>query len=530
MSEAAALLDAARAGRRSTGLWELIHARATVSPEAPFLLAASEEAVSFGAYRDRAERVATALAERGVGTGTPVSWMLPTCIDAIVLCGALARLGAVQNPVLPIYRERETRFVLKQTGARALFVPTTFRGFEYGEMARSLAADQPGLAIHELGALPEAEVVSLPEPPAPADAGEPRWVFYTSGTTSDPKGARHGDAGLVATHAGMARALDLTPDSRVALVFPVTHVGGVGWLIASFLTGCAHIVVPVFDPPTTIPLLARHGVTHAGAGTAFHQAYLAAQREQPDAPVFPRVRVFPGGGAPKPPELHFDVKRELGGVGIVSGYGLTECPIVAMGRVGDSPEHLARTEGAANPGDDATVAAEIRIVGPAGTVQPAGVEGEIRVRGPQLFHGYVDPSLDAAAFDEAGFFRTGDLGSLDAAGHLRVTGRLKDVIIRKGENISAQEVEDLLYTHPHVSDVAVIGLPDPELGERCCAVVACAGAPLAFETMVAFLKDAGLMRQKIPEQLEIVEVVPRNAAGKIEKQRLRERFGSAGAS
>src|SRR5262249_10459272 len=155
-----------------------------------------------------------------------------------------------------------------------------------------------------------------------------------------------------------------------------------------------------------------------------------------------------------------------------------------------------------------------------------GELGELRARGPQLCRGYLDARLDADAFDAAGFFRTGDLGFLDAEGYVTITGRLKDVIIRKGENISAKEVEDLLYPHPKVADAAVIGLPDPALGERCCAVVACRDAadPLRFDEMVAYLAEQGLARQKIPERLELVDAVPRNPTGKILKQDLRRRF------
>ena len=303
-------------------------------------------------------------------------------------------------------------------------------------------------------------------------------------------------------------------------MFPLTHVGGIGWLIAGLVAGFGHISVAVFDPKTAIPLLARHGVTQAGAGTVFHQAYLAAQREQPGTPLFPRVRAFPGGGAPKPPQLHYDLKREMGGVGIVSGYGLTECPVIAMNTVRDPDEKLALTEGRLNPPE-----AEVRVLRSDGSAAAPGEEGELCVRGPQLCRGYLDAKLDAAAFDAEGFFHTGDLGRLDADGYVVITGRTKDVIIRKGENISAKEVEDLLYTHPKVADVAVIGLPDPALGERCCAVVACRdGGRIEFEEMVEFLLAKQLMKQKIPEQLEIVTEVPRNAAGKIQKQLLRDRF------
>jgi acyl-CoA synthetase (AMP-forming)/AMP-acid ligase II len=335
-----------------------------------------------------------------------------------------------------------------------------------------------------------------------------RWVYYTSGTTAEPKGVRHTDATLLAAAEGLASAFELGPEDRAALVFPITHVGGCLWLMASLVSGAAAIAIDVWNEDA-IRALARHGVTQAGAGTVFHQAYLAAQRARPEDRLFPRVRAFPGGGAPKPPALHHDIKRELGGAGIVSGYGLTECPAVAMNHLRDRDEKLAHTEGRASPRG----AAQIRIV-----------NGEVCVRGPQLFRGYVDRSLDEGAFDDEGFFRTGDLGELDAEGYLRITGRSKDVIIRKGENISAKEVEDLLYTHPKVRDVAVVGIPDPDLGERCCAVIVPKEDPPTLPELAAFLANEGLMRQKIPERLEIVRELPRNAAGKIERRLLRERL------
>jgi acyl-CoA synthetase (AMP-forming)/AMP-acid ligase II len=258
-----------------------------------------------------------------------------------------------------------------------------------------------------------------------------------------------------------------------------------------------------------------------GSGTAFHQAYLAAQRKQPDTPLFPDVVCFPGGAATKPPELHYEIVRELGGVGIVSGYGLTECPIIAMNKTTDPQVKLALTEGRVNP-----AGARIKVVKPDGSLAAPGEEGELRHLGPQLCKGYLDESLNAEAFDEEGYFRSGDLGFLDEDGFVTITGRLKDVIIRKGENISAKEVEDVLYTHPKVQDVSVIGLPDPRLGERCCAVVVSRDAsdPLGFDEMVAFLRDQELMVQKIPEQLEQLPELPRNPAGKVLKNDLRERY------
>jgi acyl-CoA synthetase (AMP-forming)/AMP-acid ligase II len=450
-----------------------------------------------------------------VGSGAAVSWQLPTWIESLVLVAALSRLGAVQNPVLPIYRDRELRFMTAQTGARLLVVPPAWRGFDYPAMAEAIAAERDDLDVLVVDrALPEGDPSTLPPPPSvpasPADLPT-AWVFYTSGTTADPKGARHTDATIAAAAVAMNVALELVPEDRSALVFPFTHIGGITWLFSSLMTGCSNICVERFDPTETVEVLSREDVTLAGSGTPFHLVYLEAQRRRPGTPIFPRVRAFPGGGAPKPPQLHYDIKKELGGAGIVSGYGLTECPILAMGAVGDPDDKLANTEGRGAPG------VELRIA-----------EGELRVRGPQLFRGYLDASLDADAFDEHGFFRTGDLGVVDDQGFVAITGRLKDVIIRKGENISAKEVEDLLYQHPKVADVAVIGLPDPALGERCCAVVASKDRadPLAFAEMVDFLKNQGLAVQKVPEQLELVDVVPRNPTGKTLKHELRQRLST----
>ena len=191
-----------------------------------------------------------------------------------------------------------------------------------------------------------------------------------------------------------------------------------------------------------------------------------------------------------------------------------------MASLDDDDEALANTEGSAMPG------VQLRVVTLDGKVAGIDEEGEIRAKAPQTMKGYLDPSLDADAFDDEGWFRTGDLGRIDADGMVTITGRLKDIIIRKGENVSAKEVEDLLFTHPKVADAAVIGLPDASSGERACAVIALkdAGAPLGFDEMVAFLKEKRLRSQAIPEQLEIVDTLPRNPSGKVLKQDLKARF------
>ena len=503
-------------------LWDLVLARAGETPDDPMVVDERGNRLTFAEYRDAAERAAAGLAALGVAEGTVVSWQLPSWPESMVLVAALSRLGAVQNPILPIYREREVGFIARQARTRLIIVPPTFRGFDFEAMARGIAAGTPGLDVLVADRVLPAGDPSTLAPFVSSEGALPvRWLFYTSGTTADPKGAQHTDATIDAAAKGMSERLSLVPGDRHGLVFPFTHIGGIIWLFSALRVGLTNIVDEAFNPETTIPLLQREDATLAGAGTFFHLAYLKAQREDPSTKLFPNVRAFPGGGAPKPPQLHYDIKSEIGGAGIISGWGLTEAPILTMASTTDDDEQLANTEGFAMPG------VSLRAVTLDGKVAGIDEEGELRAKAPQTMKGYLDTSLDADAFDDEGWFRTGDLGRIDADGMVTITGRLKDIIIRKGENISAKEVEDLLFTHPLVADVAVIGLPDPSSGERACAVVALkdAAAPLTMDEMASFLRSKNLRAQAIPEQLETVEALPRNPAGKVMKQDLKKRYG-----
>lgn len=506
------------------GIWQLVERRAEATPDATMFVEAGGRETTFAGLRGAAERVAAALAARGITEGSVVSWLLPTSIDAFVMMTALARLGAVQNPLIPIYRHREVSFITRQAKSEMLLVPRRWRGFDYGAMAAEVVGghDVDLVVIEEGSPLPEDEPAALPAPPEELPAGRQpvRWLFYTSGTTADPKGVRHTDASIAAAARAIVGSYRITAADRQAIAFPVAHVGGVIWLVGGLFTGFTQLLVESFDPATTIPAMRDFGITLAGSGTAFHLAYLEAQRRDPETPLFPKVRAFPGGAAPKPATLHETMKRELGGVGVVSSYGLTEAPILSCATPDDPDDKLASTEGRLTPGVVA------RVVDLDGNDVAAGEEGELRVRGPQLFRGYVDSSLDAEAFDDQAYFRTGDLARVDADGFVTITGRLKDVIIRKGETISASEVEDALFAHPEVRDVAVVGVPDDASGERVCAVVVSRdpASPLGFDDMVEFLVERRLMMQKVPEQLEIVDELPRNSMGKVMKQELRKRF------
>lgn len=502
-------------------LWELMEKRVDATPDALMAVDEDMRTLTFAEYWAEAELAAAGLAAAGIGEGDVVTWQLPTWIESMVLVAALSRLGAVQNPVLPIYRDRELDFITAQADTRLLVVPSVWKGFDHEEMATSVARRQGDMRVLVADrALPQGDHSLLPDLPPAVDRAdlEVRWLFYTSGTTAEPKGAQHTDASIAAAAWGMSQRLGLIARDRNALVFPFTHIGGIVWLFASLQSGCSNILTESFHPEDTVEVLSREGVTLAGSGTVFHQAYVRAQRAALH-PIFHDVRAFPGGGAPKPPAL-VDEIRSLFEVPILSGWGMTEAPILSMADLSDADSELAVSEG------KPMVGVEVRVVGPDERLVTDGGEGELRVRGPQMMRGYLDGSLDDDAFDGDGFFRTGDLGRIDERGNVIITGRLKDIIVRKGENVSAKELEDLLSLHDKIGDVAVIGLPDADSGERVCAVIQLADAAdeIGIDEVVIHLRDRGLMVQKLPEQVEIVTVLPRNPAGKVLKHVLRDEF------
>jgi cyclohexanecarboxylate-CoA ligase len=507
----------------ATTMWELVERRADADPGRVVLVDEHEQRLTFGGLRDRGERVAAGLHALGVREGTAVSWQLPSRIDTVVLSMALARLGAVQSPIIHLYREREVGFALRQTGASLFAVPGVWRGFDYTDLAARVTEGlepAPKVLVVDAG-LPDGDPSTLPPPPAVAPGSEApvRWIYYTSGSTADPKGVQHTDQTLMAAGRGLAYSLDMSPADVGSIAFPYAHIAGPDYLVMLLTIGMGSVVVEAFSMDV-LPFYRKHGVSMVGGSTAFYVAFLTEQRAHVGEPILPSLRLMTGGGAPKPPEIHYEVQREIGGRGVVHGYGMTEVPMIANGSPHDSDEQLANTDGA--PIRDA----EVRIVKLDGGIAAPDEEGEVRVRGPMVMRGYTDPKVNEEVFDADGYFRTGDLGKIRPDGHVVLTGRLKDVIIRKGENVSAKEIEDFLYTHPKVEEVAVIGLPDRERGERVCAVVqlAAGAEPLTLDEMVAFCRQGGLMTQKIPEQLELRPDMPRASIGKIVKTKLRAEY------
>lgn len=501
--------------------WQLVVDAADERPDALVACDDHGRSLTRAELRDRAEAVAAALAERGVGPRSVVSWQLPTVLETLVLLAALARLGAVQNPLIPLLREREVGFITRQVGTTLLVVPPVWRGFDHGALARDLAAEV-GFDVLEVDLadldgrgpglrLPEGDPAELPPPPAD-DAV--RWIYYSSGTTAAPKGARHTDFTIMHAAAALIELAGFGDGDTYPIPWPTTHIGGSSMLTVSLRTGMQMLLLDEFHPQVTPQRLIPFRPTALGTAVPMFRAYLDAQAASPE-PLYPALRFAAFGGAPVPAEIH-DEMQAVFGVTLVGAWGLTEFPNATSATIHDSFDVVTTSVGRPVEG------VSVRAVKDDGTECGVGEEGELRLKGPQCFAGYVDSALDADAFDADGWFRTGDLGTIDAEGNVRITGRIKDIVIRNAENISVVEIEELLFRHPSVADAAVIGLPDPRTGERVVAVVVLReGQGLELTDLREHCRTSGLAIQKCPEQLEVVDALPRNSMGKVLKQDLR---------
>lgn len=489
-------------------VWGLVARRTADDPGGLVAVDDGGDRVTAAELVERSESLARQLAAYGIGSGDVVSWILPSRVESLVLLCALARLGAVQNPIVPIYGEKEIAFITGQVGARLLVTPGVFRGVDFAATGERMAC--PSL---QLADLPPAGAAD--PPPAPSTSDAVRWLFYTSGSTADPKGVRHTDRSIIA--AGNALRRSFLPGSRWGGAVPIAHVGVPTVFTAAVSMGVAMHFIAVFDPVRSCEQLRDWGVDTAVGIGAVVSAMLDFQKER-GGDQFPALRVMLSGGGPKHPTL-FDRARDELGCALLPSYGMTECPYISTSTLDDPDDARAEGEGRPSEGVD------VRIVAEDGRVVEPGAEGEIRVRAPQAFAGYVDPTLDVEVFDEHGYLRTGDLGYLAAGGHVVITGRIKEVVVRNGENLGVRDIEDLLLQHPSVLDATVIGLPDAVTGERVCAVVVPRpGADVALDELRSYCAERGLMRQKHPEQLAVVDAIPRNPMGKARKPELRRQL------
>jgi len=489
----------------------------------PGSTAVSDEAGRTFTYREldhRVEQLAQELGSLGLRAGSRVAWQLPTSTEAVALVAALSRLGVVQAPLLPTYGERELAVVFEDVVPEVAITRSTWRGRALQTTIEDVVARTgAGSAVAVLDDIDDVPRVvstsSAPTSPAPELPAAAAWVFFTSGTTGRARGAIHSDAGLLAGPRALVNAYALGTADVIPIVFPLTHVGGVQMLAAQFLAGARAVLYEAFEPGLTFRDMGRDGVTLLAGGTPMAELALEEQRSS-GVRLLPGLRGVVVGAAPKRATLHQELQARFG-AGALSCYGLTEAPMGVLGSTTDPDWARAETEGRPIPNSD------VRAVRPDGTVCAPDEIGELCVRGPHVMLGALATQATTTdATDGEGWLRTGDLGSISEERYVRVVGRLKDVVIRKGENISAPEVEAVLATMPGVSDVVVVGLPDPVAGERCCMVATPdgSGAPITLDAARLHCAAAGLATYKWPEHIAVVPELSRNASGKVVKQTL----------
>jgi cyclohexanecarboxylate-CoA ligase len=480
-------------------------------PREPAVIAVEGGLMTWAELAGEVERWAGVLQSLGVGPGEPVAFQLPNRVEFVTVALATLRLGAVCEPLMPIFRERELEFMLTESATRVLIVPETFRGRDYAAMARGLSVDLKHVVV--LGHEPPAQPVEAPRPEPQAHA----QLLFTSGSTGEPKGVLHRHAVLDRAADAHIRHFGLGPDDVIFVPSPLAHQTGFlyGMWIALRL-GVPQLLQEVWDPEAGYEAMREHRATFVQAATPF----LADLTRVADAVGEPpgALRTFVATGAAIPRELARDARTALAAE-VGGAWGTTESCLGTAFVPGDPPERAWSTDGRALDG------VEIRVVDDEGQPLAPGTEGNFEVRTPCLFDGYLNrPQATAEAVTADGFYRPGDLARIDEHGYLRITGRVKDVINRGGEKVPVKEIEDLLYAHPAVRDVAIVAMPDERLGERGCAFVVLepGAGEFEFETMLEYLDGCKVSKTYWPERLELTDALPKTPSGKIQKYLLRD--------
>ncbi len=461
----------------------------------------------------------------GVQPGEVVSWQLPNWNEAYLLHHAVLRIGAVSNPIVPIYRAREVEYVLTEAGSKVVVVPETFRGFDHAAMVEQLRPVLPQLR-HIVTVRPERSAPLsftdlLAGEDAPVDVArrseDPIVLMFTSGTTARPKGVIHSHDTFDYEDRSIAEVYGLSQADVVFMASPVTHVTGMLYgLQLPPLLGTTAVLQDIWDPSAALALIARHRCTFTVAATPFlHGLTYDPDLADHDLSSF---RIFACGGADVPAGLVRTAAERLYCF-VTRIYGSTEFPTLSTTGPNDYVAKAASTDG--RPIGNATY----RIVDEADSDLAVGEIGELLVKGPEALVGYLRPEDEIGAFTADGWFRTGDLASADADGYLTIRGRKKDIVLRGGENISVSEVEELLFDHPMVNEIAIVAMPDPVMVERACAfVVPSPGMSPTLDDLSEFLATRDIAKQKYPERLELLPALPKTQSGKVQKYLLRQQI------
>ena len=489
--------------------------------------------ITYAELKRDVDRCALGLLELGIRTGDVISFQLPNWIEWVVVHYAASRIGAISNPLIPIYRAREVGFMVGLAKSKLVVVPADFRGFDYVGMIDSLSGDWPDLQHvlvvgGEVGqgtrswesfmATPWEERREAAELPAlRPDPNNVTLLIFTSGTTGEPKGVMHTHNTVVAATTQLPERLGVTNDSVIHMASTFAHL--TGFLYGARLpvqNRATAVVQDVWDAATFVELVERHGITYTSAATPFlHDTLNAANLADHD---MSSLRLFCCMGAPIPRVLVREAKEKLPGMTVLGGWGQSENGLVTLGIPDDPEEKIFGTDGFPWSG------MHLRTVDVDGNEVPAGHEGRLQVHGPFMFVGYAERLEMTRSCFEGIWFDTGDLAKIDTDGYLTISGRTKDVIIRGGENIPVSYVENALYENPKLDSVALVAIPDPRLQERACACVILKPGVEAFtfEEMQGFLEERGVAKPYWPERLVVLKEFPRTPSGKIQKYRLRD--------
>jgi fatty-acyl-CoA synthase len=472
--------------------------------------------------------LAHGLLRLGIGKGDRMGIWAPNCPEWTLLQYATAEIGAILVPINPAYRTDELGYVVNQAGIRLLVAAPSFRTSDYAAMIEDVRPDCPDLRRVVL--LGSADWHALPD-----RAGDPRAlaarqallspddpinIQYTSGTTGHPKGATLSHHNILNNAHMIGEILGYTELDRICVPVPLFHTFGmvIGNLGATTHGACLVYPAPAFDPTATLAAVAEEHCTSLYGVPAMFIAILGAPGF--DAYDLSSLRTGILAGSPCPVEIMKQVVDRMGMTEVTIAYGMTETsPVSAQTQADDTLDRRVSTVGRVHPH------VEIKIVDPeTGVIVPRGVPGELCTRGYSVMLGYwQEPGKTAEAIDAARWMHTGDLATMDADGYINITGRLKDMVIRGGENVSPREIEEYLHTHPDVRDVHVIGVPDARLGEEIMAWIRLRpGARPMTAADVRAYAEGKLAHYKIPRYVRIVEDFPMTASGKVRKVEMRK--------
>lgn len=533
--------DPAAHGRamREAGFWldrtidEFLVEAIRLAPDKPALIAyradrKEPKRISYAELGDQVARAAGALRAMGVGVGDIVAVQVPNWWEFVVASLACGRIGAVVNPLMPIFRERELEFMLGFAEAKVLIVPAMFRGFDHAAMAEGLRQRLPKLqqvlVVDGIGDNGFDRVLlegsARVEAPADPKAGALRpddlaVMMFTSGTTGSPKGVMHTCNTLVACGRALSGRFGLTREDVLLACSPLGHMTGyAAIMMQGIYLGSTVVLQDVWEGKRGVTIMAAEGVTYTAASSPFLADICDAVVD--GAPRPDRLRNFLCGGAQIPPVLIQRADKELG-LKVCSLWGMTESLSSALTEPSRAAEKSSQTDGRALDG------VGLRIVDFDGKPLPSGQTGRLMVRGAQMSLGYYKRP-DIPTYDADGWFDTGDLAYMDDEGYIRINGRTKDVLIRGGENVPVVEIEALLYKHPAVAMAAIVGYPDARLGERACAFVELRpGHAFDLPALQTYMEECKVAKQYWPERVVVVDAVPRTPSGKIQKFLLKER-------